>query len=326
MNHYLKTVLKRYLIILFFVSFTSMIISPDLCFKSFSSFIVSVADIFFYRFHIFSMFSLLFATLATIQSFERQNLNVAYSIAGINSFKLMKPVFLLGLFLSLCGIGFHEVYLPTALEHLDKDGYFSSYSDGLSVMKLSDKTLFAKRDLSNFVCIKNDQIIYAKSAEKTSEGFNLIYADIFAKSGGEYEKSESHISFFLPVNMDEIKEPSQLKISASIRKLTSAYFTNNPRIEIDKTKLLTNIAYRIFVPFLNLFAVFLATLVGFSQRLRREYYLAFGLTLSFSLVVFYFLECSYILSNGQIISPLVFITATLALFSITPTLTYFKKV
>ncbi|MCH9621539.1 MAG: hypothetical protein S4CHLAM20_09610 [Chlamydiia bacterium] len=327
MKQHLKLCLKRYFIILSLITFSSIILSPDLKLDSLDNFQKSTTALFFYRFNIFSIFSLLFATLTTIQSFERENLNVALSISGIHSFKLMRPVLLFGLLLTLVSLTINEFFLPSALKQLKKDAFLSSYNNNFHINRVDNEIFFFQKDLKNFTFIDKDKnILYAKNGEYLDTGFKLLNVDKFEKHNHQYKKTISMNEVFLPFNHSLIKKPSQIKISASLSTLFNAFLNKQDDEEMNFDRLKTTLAYRVFLPLLNVFAVAIATVFGFHQTFRRRYYLSLGVVLFLSLFAFYILECSAILGNGGVISPLLFITVASSLFVFTPLIAYVKKV
>jgi lipopolysaccharide export LptBFGC system permease protein LptF len=327
MKNYLWEVIKLYLLMMFILTFSSTILSPNFHADSLYGLAKAAFKLFIYRFNIFSIFSLLFATLLAVQNYEKQNVNVALSMSGIHSFKIMRPVFLFSLFLSIFGLLLNQFFLGDALKALGKDSYLSSYNETLYVKHLDTGTLFYKNGYKNFTYINRDkEIFYAPLAEARDGAFHLNSLDHFVKKGNSYVKKESVSHYRLPIDPSCIINESKIKRSKSLWSLIRIALEKSGADQINRDALITSIAYRIALPFLNLFAVALGTILGFSAFFRKKYYTALCLCIFLSLFFFYLLECSAILALAGVISPQIFILIALCLFVFPPYIAYSKKV
>ena len=322
MKSYLKKTIKLYFLLLFTLTFSNTILSPEFSLDKEASLLSIACSLFIYRFNIFSIFSLLFACLFTIQSYEKENVSVALSISGMHSFKIVRPLFFFALFLSVIGILINQFLLGPAIKTLNKDSYLSTYNKNLYIHNMDNKTLFYRPGYKHFTLIgKDKEILYAKSADRCDEGFDLHFVDHFIKKGGSYIKESSSKSLLLPFDHTAIKEPTQIKSSTSILDLIKIYAGKS-----FPNKILITIAYRIALPMLHIFTIGLASILGFSIYFRRKYLLSLSLLILASLFFFYLLECSAILAAGEIISPYIFITIASLLFIFAPYIAYAKKV
>ncbi len=321
MKQYLKSTMKRYFVLLFFLSFSSIILTPDL--HSFKDGL----HIFLYRFNTFSIFSLLFSALSTVQTYESNHCNVAISMSGMHSFRIMRPILFFGLTLSLISLAFNQFFLKEALEALGKSVFLSSYKQQHHVYKTPDGTLFYKDDFKNITFVDTAKnILYAKSGKKQLDGFDLEYVDHFKNTDQGYVKTRSNEKEFLELFIPSYKTPSSLKTSENISTLIQTYLFPPPNIEINMPILEISIAYKIFMPFLHLFSVALSTLLGFSNTFRRRNSLAFCLALFCALVCFFSLECSAILGLGSLLSPSIFLSLSVVTVLIPTFFTYLKRV
>ncbi len=319
MNPYLSLTLKRYLLILFILSFSCILLSPD--FKI-NEMLATGSSIFFYRSNIFSIFSLLFATITTIQTYEKQNTNIALSMSGTHSFRLMRPVFFFTLAATLFNLGINQFFLVNAYNKLNKGIYLSSHENKLVVRKTPEETIFYQSDLTNFTYIDKDKnIIFAKSAIKQPDGFLLSYADHFKRIDSSYNLVKSDITYQLFSNAELLKEEVSINTNQSLTDLIKAI-----KLSPNNHLLISTLAYRISMPMLNIFAFFLATLFGFSHTFRKRPYLCLSMLTLAALFSFYVLECTFILSSGNLLSPYYFILFGGALFTLIPIFSYAKKV
>ena len=302
MKPYLKSVAGRYCLLLFFLSFSSIILTPDL-----SSF-EQASNLFFYRFNVFSIFSLLFATLSTIQTYEYNNCSVALSMAGMHSFRIMRPVLAFALTLCMFSIAVNQFFLPKAEEALGKGVFLSSFKQNHHVHKTNDGILFYKDHFQHFTFIDHAKnIVYAKEGKKTPDGFDLAYVDHFKMTNQGYSKTESNEKEFLKLVIPSYRTPKNLKTSADILTLIEAYKSTSPDIETNIPMLKVTIAYKIFMPMLHFFSVALPSLLGFSKTFRRRYSLASCTALLLTLLCFFSLECAAILGLGSFVSPDIFL-------------------
>lgn len=319
MNPYLTSTVKRYLLILFVLTFSSILLSPD--FKL-NEMIATGSSIFFYRCNIFSIFALLFATITTIETYEKQNTNIAISMSGTHSFKLMQPVFFFTIAVTLFNLGINQFFLKNAYNRLNKGIYLSSHENKLMVHQSPSETIFYQNDLTNFTYIdKEKNMILAKSAIAQPDGFLLLYVDHFKRTDLSYKLVKSDKTYHLLINPELLKEDTLINTNQSLTDLIGAIkiFPNNHR-------LISTLAYRISMPLLNVFAFFLATLFGFSKTFRKKPHLCLPIITLVALIAFYILECSFILSTGNLLSPFYFIFFGVALFLIIPIFSYAKKV
>ncbi|MCH9617087.1 MAG: hypothetical protein SP1CHLAM9_03930 [Chlamydiia bacterium] len=327
MKNYLFKVIKLYLLMLFILTFSSIILSPNFHSESTSGLAKMAFHLFIYRFNIFSIFSLLFATLLTIQNYEKQNVNVALSMSGIHSFKIIRGPLLFSLFLSIFGLLLGSFFLGDALKALNKDSYLSSYNENLHVTHLDTGTLFYRNGYKNFTYITKDkEIFYSPQAEVRDDSFHLNYLDHFVKKNRSYVKEKSLTNYRLPIHPSSIVNESKIKRSKSLWSLICIAIDGTGTDKMNKDSLITTIAYRIALPFLNIFSVSLATILGFSPFFRKKYYSSLCLCILISLFFFFLLECSAILALANILSPQIFISIALSLFIFPPYIAYSKKV
>lgn len=327
MKHLLKSVCKRYLLFIFFLSFASIILSPDFHRGRTDNLYKLGGMLFVYRFNIFSIFSLLFATLTTLISNQERNVDVAVSMSGMHSFRVLRPVYLFAVFLSLVNLGINQFYLGESLQFLRKDHFFSDFNKNISAYETGEETFFYQNDFSNFTyLLSNGDILYAKNGTLTDNGIQLYHVDHFSKKGDLYEKVESKDYHFLEKDFSVIKNPSTLKTSASLSYLFYSLKTLDPLVELDRSSVFVTFCYRLIMPLLNIWAVALASLIGFSNTFRKRKYQSICIAIFFSIGYFYLLECSSILAAGNKLSPFVFILLALFFLITTPIVSYIKKV
>lgn len=327
MKNYLRSVIYLYLLMMCILTFSSIILSPNFRVDSQYGLGKIAFTLFIYRFNIFSIFSLLFATLLTIQNYEKQNVNVALSMSGIHSFKVMLPVFFFSLFLSIFGLLINQFFLGNALKILKKDSYLSAYNEDLHIHHLKEGILFYKKDFKNFTYINQDkEIFYAPYAQAEGDSFHMYYLDHFVRKDGSYIKKASLANYNLPIHPSCIENQSKIKLSKSLWSLIHIAIEKTGIEQINYPSLITTISYRIALPFLNVFSVSLGTILGFHIFFRKKYYLALCFCVLLSLFFFYLLECSAILALGGIFSPQIFISLALCLFLFPPYIAYSKKV
>jgi lipopolysaccharide export LptBFGC system permease protein LptF len=319
MNPYLSLSIKRYLLILFILSFSCILLSPD--FKI-NEMIESASSIFFYRSNIFSIFALLFATITTIQTYEKQNTNIAISMSGTHSLRVMRPVFFFTLAATLGNLMINQFFLVNAYNRLNKGIYLSSHEKKLVVKSNPEETIFYQNDLTNFTYIdKEKNMIYAKSAIKQPDGFLLFYADHFKRIDSSYSLVKSDKTYQLVTSAELLKEEGMTNTNQSLTDLFKAI-----KLSPNNHLLVSTLAYRLCMPLLNIFAFFLATFFGFSSTFRKRPYLCLSILSLVALLCFYILECSFILSSGNLLPPYYFILFGGILFTFTPIFSYAKKV
>lgn len=327
MNQYLITVIKRYLFFCLSLSFFCIVLSPYFQKANAHEVIKISLSLFFYRIHIISIFSLLFASLTSIQFFEKQNVSIALSMSGTHSFKIMQPVIFFSAFLCTSILIFNQFFLSDAIKVLKKESFFSTYNNNLSVLHLKEGTIFFTKNNKHFLYINNNNdLLYAKHHILTDDGFQLAYMDLFQKNNNIYEKINSKTSYLLKVDTSNITTPSSIKTSDSMTTLFHTLINNNEKSQINLPKLQVTLFYRLIMPLLHFFSISLAMLFGFSSFFRKRNYLAIFCCIVSSMFFFYLLECSAILAEGNIISPLYFIIMGFTLSFITPIFSYLKKV
>jgi|GEM_PF-3369352 len=321
MKPYLKTVIKRYLLLFFFLSFSSLIASQEPFSKAQS------LHLFFYQSTILSIFSLLFATLSTLQTYQKNGCTVALSMSGIDSFTLMKPTFYFALFLSFCTFLSNEWFLTKGDIAVKKSFYLSPFKQQHHLFDTKEGTVFYKGDVQHFTFIDHEKnILYAKYGEKKEGGFVLYYVDHFKNTDQGYEKNGSNKEAFFAISIPAFKEPAPIKNSETLLSLLHYFFFPPKDWEFYFSHLLISIGYKSLIPFLHLFSVALPSLLAFNTRLRKNYSLTFCLTLFLSLFAFFSIECSAILGFGSLFSPVPFFSLTLVTLTFPTLLFALKKV
>ena len=327
MKPYLKLVIQRYLIIAPSLSFFCILLSPHIQKANIDNILQTIFALFIYRINIISIFSLLFATLTTIQTYEKQNIAVALSMSGLHSFKIMRSVLYFAFFLSFSSLFVNQFFLGSAIKTLKRDKFLTSNNENLQVHQLDNCCVFYTNNLENFTHINsNKDIMIARYGSFSQDGINLFYVDHFRKKDNKYEKIESNEFFHLNINPAQLKVPTNIKNSDSLVSFYKALITTTNEEKPIHSKIKTLFFYRLLLPFLHLFAVSLAALFGFSYLFRQKPYLALFFCILSSLYFFYLLECSSILGEGHVISPLYFIVTALILPVLFPISLYIKKV
>jgi lipopolysaccharide export LptBFGC system permease protein LptF len=280
--------------------------------------------LFIHKINIISILSLLFATLTTIQTYEKQNINTAISMSGMHSFRIIRPVIFLAFALSIFHLFINHAFLGTSLKILNKNYCLTANDQNLHVKKLDGGFVFYSKDFKNFTFIDKDKnVVYAKSGKLSPKGVELSYSDHFKKIDGVYEKVLSLKSYTLQIDPKFFFEEQVIYNSDNL--ITLFKFYNNSPIENTK-KIQITLLYRILIPFLHLFAVFFASCFAFARFFRKKPYFTLFVSLFCLLLFLYLLETFSMLADANILSPLFFLAAVLISLLFFPLLLYVKKV
>ncbi|MCH9811305.1 LptF/LptG family permease, partial [bacterium] len=223
MNRFLKKTLHTYLLFMGILIFASTILSPDFQGKTLFEFLQNGSALIVYRLTIFSIFALLFATLFSLQSFERQNVSIAISMSGKHSFAILRPIFLFAIGLSTLCVISNAYLLGPAIQQLGRDNLITSHKN-LKVFEVEEGTLFFSENFVNFCLItKEKEIYFSNKAIKTKDGFLLENMEHFVANGSNYEKTQTEKNFLLPIDTSPIKPFSTLMLSAPLQKLVFTF-------------------------------------------------------------------------------------------------------
>ena len=177
MNIYLSSLVKRYFLFLFSLSFFCIVLSPYITMHKCDSITYTIFSLFIYRFSSLSIFSLLFATLLTIQKFEKQHVAVALSARGISSWQIMRKGFYFTIFLCISSLLVNQFLYKSSLEYLSKGKSLSKNHKDLCVLSIDDNTVFYNGDGKDFTIIDKDQnITYSKHAKAKKDHISLLKA------------------------------------------------------------------------------------------------------------------------------------------------------
>lgn len=327
MKPYLKLVFKRYLIILFTLSFFCIALSPHTQNANAKSIGPIIFSLFLYRLNILSIFSLVFAVLTTLQTYEKENITVALSMSGMHSFKILKHILFFSFLISMCCLVLNQFFLTNSIKTLHREKCLCEQDKKLHVKKIDNSYLFYTNNFENITYIDSDKnITYAKHGKLSNESIILYYVDYFQKKNNLYEKIHSKKTDLLNIEIDTFKNSLDIKNSAPISSLYNNFIKAKKQDSPYKNKIANLFFYRLLLPFLHLFAVGLAGIFGFNQFFRSKPYLSLFLCLLSSLYFFFLLECTSILADGNILSPFYFVTIALCLSVLFPSTLYIKKV
>ena len=318
---------EKILFFLFSLSFFCIALSPYITMQKCDSILYAIYSLFLYRFLTLSIFSLLFATLTTIQKYEKQQVAVALSASGISSWQIMRKGFYFSIFLCICSLLVNEFLLKGSLKYLGKNKPLSKNQKDLCVLSIDNNTVFFNSDGKDFTIIDDSaNITYSKYAARKDDLISLSYVDSFHKNNHIYEITGSQKQLDITLNPSHIFAKSSLQNSDSISTFYQAEKNFHSIYDIDKAKIDAIFSYRILTPFLHLFSFSFATFIGFHYYFRKRFFITLSTSLLLFLTTYYYMESSYILSYASSIHLYYFLIPAILVPCFTLSYCYVKKV
>lgn len=327
MNVFFSTLFKRYLAIVFFLSFFCIALSPYITGGKTDSVLKTIYSLFIYRFSTLSMISLLFATITTIQFYEKQHVCIAVSMGGISNWKMMQRGIYFSFALCFVSLFVNQYLYKGALTYLRKDKLLTANRYDLSVIEKEDRTIFFQKGGKDFTILKEKgDVVYAKKAIANANDIELCFVSKFSPVIDEYQKSMQTPLLTIDEKPRSVFGITRLKTCDSISKFLRGMTKVHTIPDIEKEKIIATFFYKVLFPFMHIFCFAFAMLIGFHHRFRKKYFLTLTLTLFSFLTIFYYIESTFILSFSNKVSLYYFIIPLLIIPSFTLTFSFLKKV
>jgi lipopolysaccharide export system permease protein len=273
--------------------------------------------------------ALLLSTIKVLTALQLKNEWLVLQAAGLSKRALLKPFWIVAFgSTALIYLNYH-IFLPTALRHIDEfrsEHFHSSHlakrKELIHLIPLQDQTklLYQSQEdgrLFDVLWIKSlDEIWHMKYLNNDPAKPFAEFADhIVRNKAGFLEKQESYTK----VHLQELKwHPRRARlglIPCEQRSLTELYAlrTNPHTSAYEVPKIKTTLTFRLVMPWIS--PLLVLSLAPFCLQKRRHYFLLYALSIFALFAVYMLLDAFSILSEHNLLSPLISICVPFLLLS-----------